>query len=252
MLFLDSGAFSAFTRNQTIDIDEYIRFIKENQDIITVYANLDVIGSAEKSWENQRYMESKGLKPLPVFHVEDDFKYLDMCMEYEYFCVGGMAKASTQQRLFFLDKVWSRICDTPDRIPRHKVHGFGMTAFTLMYRYPWYSVDSTAWIQAAAFGRIFVPKLNPDGCYDFLEPPLQVAVSDKNPGRNEEGKHIDTLTELEREMVHKILEDFNIDIQKVRETFWERRRINAWVFTKVAQNLTWKRPFKKVSLGFNL
>ena len=42
-VFLDSGAFSAWTRGMEIDIQKYIEFIKQNQDIITVYANLDVI-----------------------------------------------------------------------------------------------------------------------------------------------------------------------------------------------------------------
>ena len=47
-LFLDSGAFSAFTQKVTIDIQEYIAFIKEHEDIIDVYANLDVIGMPEQ------------------------------------------------------------------------------------------------------------------------------------------------------------------------------------------------------------
>ena len=30
-LFLDSGAFSAWSKNTTIDIEDYISFIKENE-----------------------------------------------------------------------------------------------------------------------------------------------------------------------------------------------------------------------------
>src|SRR5574340_1162268 len=83
-LFLDSGAFSAKSQGISINVQEYIKFIKEHEEHIEVYANLDVIGSAEASWRNQRIMERAGLKPLPVFHVEDDWKYLDKCMEYDH------------------------------------------------------------------------------------------------------------------------------------------------------------------------
>ena len=77
-VFLDSGAFSAWTRGVEIDIQKYIEFIKQNQDVITVYANLDVISpgrfsmgtkeSAELTLRNQKIMEQAGLSPLPVFH----------------------------------------------------------------------------------------------------------------------------------------------------------------------------------------
>ena len=53
-LFLDSGAFSAETQGAKIDIQEYIDFIKEHQDVIEVYANLDVIGDPVSTWKNQK------------------------------------------------------------------------------------------------------------------------------------------------------------------------------------------------------
>ena len=69
-LFLDSGAFSAWNKGTSIDIKKYIKFIKKNEDLFTVYANLDVIGiggnqpnllTATKTLENQRIMEKAGL-----------------------------------------------------------------------------------------------------------------------------------------------------------------------------------------------
>ena len=79
-LFLDSGAYSAWSKGIEINIDEYIEFVKKYKDNLTVYANLDDINSPEKTWENQRYMESKGLKPLPCFHYGEDVKYLKRCL----------------------------------------------------------------------------------------------------------------------------------------------------------------------------
>ena len=46
-IFIDSGAFSAFTRGISIDIDEYIEFINSVHDNVELYASLDVIPSSE-------------------------------------------------------------------------------------------------------------------------------------------------------------------------------------------------------------
>jgi hypothetical protein len=43
-VFLDSGAFSSYTKNTVIDIDNYIRYIKDNDDNLELYSCLDVIG----------------------------------------------------------------------------------------------------------------------------------------------------------------------------------------------------------------
>jgi len=59
--FLDSGAFSAFTKNVSIDISDYIKFIKDNKNIFKNYAVLDVIGDAKETLKNQIIMEKQGL-----------------------------------------------------------------------------------------------------------------------------------------------------------------------------------------------
>lgn len=64
------------------NIDEYIAYIKENQAYVDVYCNLDVIGDPVRTWENQRYMERQGLKPLPVYHGGEPREYLDRCQTW--------------------------------------------------------------------------------------------------------------------------------------------------------------------------
>jgi hypothetical protein len=166
-LFIDSGAFSAWSLGIKITIEEYITFIKRFNDAITVYANLDVIGNVEGTWRNQKIMEDAGLHPLPVYHIEDPIEYLDKCLEYDYFCLGGMAKGySTHERTKFLDKCFTIICNTKNHMPLAKVHGFGVTGYSLITRYPWYSVDSTTWANFAAYGQVIVPpRRNKKWCY---------------------------------------------------------------------------------------
>lgn len=94
-LFLDSGAFSAFTKGKVINIDEYIGFIKKNEKVITTYAGLDVIGDSEATRKNVEYMESKGLHPLPTFHHGSDYEELErMVKKYNYIALGGLVPIS--------------------------------------------------------------------------------------------------------------------------------------------------------------
>jgi len=205
-LFLDSGAFSAWTQDTKIDIDDYIAFIKKHEDIIDVYANLDVIGDAKATWRNQRIMEKAGLNPLPVYHLSDEKtskgrKYLDRCLEYPYFCLGGMARGFTPKtRMMFLDRCFNVICDTPDRMPKTKVHGFGLTGLKLMLRYPWYSVDSTTWVMSSRMGTILVPRYK-NGGWVYDERSWSVCVSSQSPNTKEAGKHISTFTPRQRDII---------------------------------------------------
>jgi len=137
-LFLDSGAFSADKSGNPIDIDAYMKFIHENKDDISIYANLDVIGDWPATWTNQRIMEAEGLTPIPVHHLEDPMKCLDWCLDYDYFALGGIAGgATTKDRIRFFDKCWNVICDK-DGFPKSKVHGFGMASPSLIKKWPWY------------------------------------------------------------------------------------------------------------------
>ncbi|MCL5459902.1 hypothetical protein M3M33_14795, partial [Loigolactobacillus coryniformis] len=62
-VFLDSGAFSAYTLGVTLSIDEYCDYIKRNLDIIRVEDGvvmasvLDGIGDALLTYQNQLAME---------------------------------------------------------------------------------------------------------------------------------------------------------------------------------------------------
>lgn len=59
MLFLDSGAFSAWRQHKAIDVQKYIQFLKDSQEPIDVYASLDDIGSYKKSISNYKAGEYK-------------------------------------------------------------------------------------------------------------------------------------------------------------------------------------------------
>jgi hypothetical protein len=168
-IFLDSGSFTAYTKKAEIDIRQYGRFIYKNWDIIETASNLDAIGSAEQTYANQKTLEGwlkpYGMAVQPVHHIRDDDKWLQRYLDegYDHISLGGMVPENTPLLRDGLDHLWSKYLTNPDGTPKVKVHGFGLTTRELMFRYPWYSVDSTSWAMTAMFGSCLIDFPEPDG-----------------------------------------------------------------------------------------
>jgi len=151
-LFLDSGAFSAFRKKITLDVKDYASYLKKEGHFWEVIASLDVIGNPVESVKNQRYLTDLKLNVIPTFHHGEDFKYLHKIMnEFPYIALGGMVFKNTWLR-GWLDECWKELKNY-----KGKVHGFGLTDFDLMLRYPWESVDSTTASRAGRIGIILSP-----------------------------------------------------------------------------------------------
>jgi hypothetical protein len=151
-IFMDCGAYTAWTKGITINIHDYAKFLKRFSKLITVYPNLDVKGSVEKTELNLKILEDEGLTPLPVFHLNTrrwDIleKYID---KYEYIAVGAIAGEDTPQEELIrnLDTLFAMA----KRAPITKFHGFGFTIERLLKKYPFYSVDSTSWLSGNRYG----------------------------------------------------------------------------------------------------
>lgn len=224
-VFLDSGAFSAFTLGVEIDLPTYVDYINRNRDIIRIEdgvmmaAVLDGIGDPLKTYQNQIAMEQLGARPMPCFHAGEDEKYLEWYIQnYEYISLGGLVGTSTKNLCVWLDRMWDRYLVDGSGRPRIKVHGFGVTAIPVMERYPWYSVDSSSWIQAAAFGAIVTPKYGP------------LSVSEKSPSRHDAGQHISNLTTIEQDCVLQMLEQQGFSYERLSTIYESRAAYNLWAY----------------------
>ena len=215
LLFLDSGAFSAWTQKTEINLQEYIDFIKKYENYIEIYAGLDVIGNAEKTYENQLEMERQGLNPIVAFHKGEDFKWLKLYLEnYDYIAIGGIAdKDSRVNKQRFLDKTWNIICKTHDWSNLCKVHGFGIGSYSLVQRYPWYSIDSTSAFKHAIYGEVAVPQYI-NGKFLYNKRPKMLDVSLKCESRKNIGQHIINISEMERRVVLKYLKQTDLKLGK--------------------------------------
>lgn len=268
-LFLDSGAFSAWSKGVKIDIDEYIAFIKKHKKYLEAYAVLDEIGDPVKTLENQKYMESKGLSPLPCFHYGEDIKYLKEYVEnYDYIALGGMVPISTTQLIQWLDMLFTEYLCNAKGMPRLKVHGFGLTSIPLLIRYPWYSVDSTSWVLTGRFGAVFVPKKKGNQ-YLYNEIPLKINVSNRSSKVQEAGQHITTFSQTEKKVIFSYFEEKGFSLGKsefgsdgkeiiieagLSNDYKKRDELNIFYFLDLEKNLPqWPWAFKcKQVKGFCL
>lgn len=224
-IFLDSGAFSAYTLGVTLSVRDYCEYIQRNRDIIRIEDGclmasvLDGIGDPLQTWRNQYEMELRGVKPLPCFHSGEDEKFLEHYIaNYDYITLGGMVGASTKQLCIWLDRIWDKyLCDGSGR-PRLRVHGFGITAVPIMERYPWFSCDSSSWIQSAAFGTIVSPEHGP------------LSVSEKSPSRHDMNQHVTTLSPIEQDYVLQMLEKQGFTYERLSSVYESRAAYNLWAF----------------------
>lgn len=233
-VFLDSGAFSAYTLGVTLSVEEYCEYIKRNSDIIRVEDGvmmasvLDGIGDPLQTYRNQLEMEARGVTPLPCFHFDEDYRYLDYYVaNYEYITLGGMVGASTQQLRNWLDRVWeNHLLDGSGRA-KIKVHGFGITAVPLMEEYDWYSCDSSSWIQSAAFGSIIIPGASKKN------PALPLSVSEKSPSRHDWNQHIATLDPETKAYIEQMLDENGFSEERLATIYESRAAYNLWAFCEI-------------------
>ncbi|MFE3378733.1 hypothetical protein [Streptomyces anulatus] len=151
MIFGDSGAHSARTLGVHLTLEEYAAWCRKWDDQLSLYANLDVIGGPEATWRNQRQLEDvHGLKPIPVFHTGDPWEWLERYLDegYTYIALGKLLGNPVKEVLPWIAKAF-RIAQG-----RAVFHGFGMTLWSALREFPFYSVDSSTWGQSARFGVI--------------------------------------------------------------------------------------------------
>jgi len=161
-VFLDCGAYSAWTRGESIKLQDYVKYLKDNPGGYDVYPQLDVKGDIRATKDNLTIMEKQGLKPIPVFHVASmPVSYFKELVDkgYKYIALGAIAgeKGSEMRNLITvkLNAIFDYVIDKKTKEVKVKLHGFGITAVDICLKYPFYSVDSTSWLASGMFGWIY-------------------------------------------------------------------------------------------------
>lgn len=242
-LFIDSGAFTSWTKGITVDVDAYIDYINSIDDKITVCAQVDCIPgkfgvvrtqkeideSPVKSWENYLYMKDKLKsrdKLIPIFHQEESFEHLKKMLAYRhddgtpirYIGISPNNDRSQADKEDFISKSFYIIKHSSN--PDIKTHAFGMTNLSILERYPYTSADSTSWKMSAAYGSIMTK-------YGTILVSKE-QIKDK--------KHIEHLPKYCKEYVMSECVKYGIDYDMLYTDFGTRAKFNIYYLQDWANN----------------
>jgi len=269
-IILDSGAFSVWTKGISIDINQYIDFCKQHP-LISYYVNLDVIPgipnkhktvnkktteeAAQKSWENyQRMLEYFPIeKVIPVFHQNEDFKWLNKYIEFgtPYIGISPANDRTTAQKIGWLKQIqkYTNLCDEKGN-PKIKIHGFAVTSYRLLKFWHWHSVDSVSWLKNAAYGSILVPPFFKEENYHLK--PWTISFSLLSPEIKKKNAHYKNLSP-------SLKKNLDIYLQKEGLEVGETHIINAPLNSGLKENEFWvvnknykRRKEKKIKNNLSL
>lgn len=149
---LDSGAFSFIFGNASLDIetelpkyvDKYIEAIKVNNIKNFMELDIDKIVGHDEVLRITDHIENKvGRQCIPVWHFSrGKEEWLRLCRDYDYVEIGGIAVKNGRKQIEPYLPYFLRTA----REYGTKVHGLGYTHIENLKKYPFYSVDSTAWV----------------------------------------------------------------------------------------------------------
>lgn len=249
-LFVDSGAFSVAHAGKIVDIDMYIDYINSNPDI-PIFVELDEIPfpvlnaitakqCSEGSWKNYLYMKERVTSPctlLPLYHFGEPKEALLRILNTEvdgklpdYIGIGGRHGVSTELQKQYFHEIFATIQRSNN--PKVRVHAFGMTVIRLLEAFPFYSADSTTWLQLGINGNI-----NTKTCGI-------VTVSERS--RFDKGNALSAPVHV-IERLEQELEEAGYTLEQVSTDYKARLKFNIDTMLEWAQNYQYKGPKSFVS-----
>lgn len=157
---LDSGAFTFMNnvkKNNNVNWDEYLeRYAKFINDYnIDLFFELDIdsiVGIKEVERLRHKLERLTNKKSIPVWHKSRGLEYWKkMVKDYDYVAIGGIVTKEIKPKHYPIFNNLLKIAKENNC----KVHGLGFTRTSELHKYPFYSVDSTAWIYGNRSGFLY-------------------------------------------------------------------------------------------------
>ena len=275
-------------------MEGYVAFCKKWEHAIDYCANIDVIPMRDtKRWKkrgkkyekkgdhfadkyarmtlrNQEWLEARGLDPVPVVHYTTRHEWLKYYIDqgYDFIGLGGLVGSSSQKACKdWIDRCFDIVCEPPSMLPKVKLHGFGVTSFELLLRYPWFSVDSTSWTKKGAYGYVFIPASR-KGRWLYDRQPHTVTVSVESMPRGNAPLPYWKMSRGEQNLVQQWLQEQGIKFGTYRRKksgklviksygvatrHTERRAANLLFFEELRKNLPqypWPFEARRKHQGF--
>lgn len=156
---LDSGAFSFLNNikkgspNWDKYIEDYSAFITKHN--IDLFFELDIdplVGITEVERLRTKLEGLTGKQCIPVWHKSRGLKYWkQMCKDYNYIAIGGIVTKEIEAKDYDVFIPLLKIA----KESKCNVHGLGFTNMEGIKKYPFYSVDSTAWLYGNRGGFLY-------------------------------------------------------------------------------------------------
>lgn len=175
-LFLDSGAFAAWSRGQAVDVERFadwaLSYVAWHPDVIV--ANLDVIPgtpgvpatrreqetAVARGMENADALRARGLLVAEAWHRYEPVAVLErLCARRqpgELLAFGGLVPGrDSTGKIAHCDAGFNLLHNLYGSGALPPVHGFGLGPDSALgVRYPWFSVDCSTWLGPRKFGNV--------------------------------------------------------------------------------------------------
>lgn len=252
-VMLDSGAFTAWTKEEDdIKVDDLLRTYRGFKKIYGShfkniwYINLDkipgtkgksptseeVVDALRISDENFKVLsEELGNNVIPVFHMTEPWeRVLDVAeMNPEYVCLSPRQGIANRLRIEWIQQINQYLKRKTGRIV--PTHGLATTGEDIMMTAPWRSVDSSSWIQQAAFGYITI---NLRGKLATGLP-----ISEDSPTRREWFKHHNTMESECHAEIALVADYLGLTVDELRTHYGARMLFNCHVMESYSRE-SWR------------
>lgn len=237
-IMMDSGVFSVRTykrylakKGKEIQLSDahyvelYIEWCLRYAHLWDFYVTIDWTPHQPAIYEMTNYLQSKGLKPVPVFHGDKSVDYLRRyhAQGHTYIAVSASNYLHLKNKRRHLDSIFNVGAQLGI-----EYHGLALTAPWAVLDYPWKSVDSSSWSRAARYGAILRFDENTSRMHTLH-------ISEKKLASGSGSKSVHSVGRQMGKQIQREIEDEGADYDALRTDFIARHIYNAGTMLKLAE-----------------
>jgi hypothetical protein len=151
IFLVDSGAYTAYTRGQHVDLEKYLTVVNELVTLgfnLSGYFTLDVIGDHKKTKENFYIIKNAGYDPIPIFTRGAPKEDLEEYFEHADLVALGNVFGSGLVEHQYMKAVMT------DWVRGRKVHWLGYSKKDFLLYFKPYQFDTSSFSSSVRFGNI--------------------------------------------------------------------------------------------------
>lgn len=220
-------------------IDQYVEYCLKFQKQWDFFVTFDFIKDCPTIRKVTKRLWKAGLtEACPVYHGDQTIDWFRRYCEDGVKIIGIGCDYSIKSRSTWRGKryYYDEIFNVAEKYGT-KLHGLAVTSLSLMFEYPWYSVDSSTWVKTAAYGKII-----------YVDP--QMSILPQIHVSRQHSSHNPSYNNLPKNLQQKIRDrvgSYGYDFDKLRDDQYERSGFNAMIFSQHLHELKDQIAAKKVN-----